>query len=157
MSYMPERPGFSKSYHGGDVPVGYLLEDGSLISRTTYAALFAAIGVAHGSGDGSTTFNLPDSRGLIERYVDTTATVDPDADARTAMASGGNTGAAVGSVQEDQFGYHGHSYVATQFNIVYASISGGSLAGGSTPGGTGGAGGNETRPKNFYATKMIKY
>lgn len=41
-------------------PAGYLLCDGSAVSRTTYAALFAAIGATYGAGDGSTTFNLPD-------------------------------------------------------------------------------------------------
>lgn len=44
-------------------PTGYLLENGSAVSRTTYADLFAAIGTTYGTGDGSTTFNLPDSRG----------------------------------------------------------------------------------------------
>jgi len=43
-------------------PTGYLLCDGSAISRTTYANLFAAIGVTYGSGDSVTTFNLPDCR-----------------------------------------------------------------------------------------------
>lgn len=42
---------------------GYLLCDGSLISRTTYANLFAEIGTNFDSGDGSTTFGLPDYRG----------------------------------------------------------------------------------------------
>lgn len=46
-------------------PTGYLVEDGSAVSRTTYAALFAVIGTTHGAGNGSTTFNLPDSRGRI--------------------------------------------------------------------------------------------
>ncbi len=46
-------------------PVGYLLEDGSAVSRTTYSDLFAAIGTTYGVGDGSTTFNLPDSRGRV--------------------------------------------------------------------------------------------
>jgi prepilin-type N-terminal cleavage/methylation domain-containing protein len=46
-------------------PTGYLLEDGSEVSRTTYADLFAVIGTTYGSGDGSTTFNLPDSRGRV--------------------------------------------------------------------------------------------
>ena len=41
----------------------WLLCDGSQVSRTTYASLFAAIGTRYGSGDGSTTFNLPDCRG----------------------------------------------------------------------------------------------
>lgn len=44
-------------------PAGWLLCDGSAVSRTEYATLFAAIGTTWGSGDGSTTFNLPDLRG----------------------------------------------------------------------------------------------
>lgn len=46
-------------------PQGYLLEDGSAVSRTTYSVLFSIIGTTFGAGDGSTTFNLPDSRGKI--------------------------------------------------------------------------------------------
>ena len=44
---------------GTTVPAGYLLCDGSAVSRTTYSALFAAIGTTYGVGDGSSTFNLP--------------------------------------------------------------------------------------------------
>ncbi|MGV9001587.1 MAG: tail fiber protein [Candidatus Saccharimonadaceae bacterium] len=47
------------------VPTGYALEDGAAVSRTTYADLFASIGTTYGAGNGSTTFNLPDSRGRI--------------------------------------------------------------------------------------------
>ena len=43
-------------------PTGYLLCNGSAVSRSTYSALFAVIGTSYGSGDGSTTFNLPDFR-----------------------------------------------------------------------------------------------
>lgn len=43
-------------------PTNYLLCDGSAVSRTTYAALFTAISTTFGSGDGSTTFNVPDLR-----------------------------------------------------------------------------------------------
>lgn len=46
-------------------PTGFLLEDGSAVSRTMYSDLFALIGTTYGAGDGSTTFNLPDSRGRI--------------------------------------------------------------------------------------------
>jgi len=46
-------------------PEGYLLEQGQAVSRTTYADLFAVIGTTFGAGDGSTTFNLPDSRGRV--------------------------------------------------------------------------------------------
>lgn len=54
-----EKPGMIKPFAGTTVPTGYLLCDGSAVSRTTYADLFAAIGTTYGSGDGSTTFNLP--------------------------------------------------------------------------------------------------
>ena len=54
-------PGTFKDYGGGTVPQYYLLCDGSAISRTTYKNLFAKIGIAFGPGDGSTTFNLPNS------------------------------------------------------------------------------------------------
>ncbi|MEI9890925.1 MAG: tail fiber protein [Caulobacteraceae bacterium] len=47
-------------------PAGYLLCNGAAVSRTTYAALFAALGTIHGGGDGSTTFNLPN---LQDRFV----------------------------------------------------------------------------------------
>lgn len=52
---------------GGSVPPGWLVCDGSAVSRTTYAGLFAQIGTAWGSGDGSTTFNLPDLRERVTR------------------------------------------------------------------------------------------
>ena len=46
-------------YGGTSAPTGWLLCDGSAVSRTSYAALFAVIGTSFGIGDGSTTFNLP--------------------------------------------------------------------------------------------------
>lgn len=46
-------------FAGSTAPSGYLLCDGSKISRTTYANLFKVIGTTYGSGDGSTTFALP--------------------------------------------------------------------------------------------------
>ena len=45
----------------GAIPNGYLLCDGSAVNRGMYPDLFTAIGTTYGSGDGSTTFNLPDS------------------------------------------------------------------------------------------------
>ena len=52
-------------FFGSITPTGWLLCNGSAVSRTTYANLFTAIGEKHGSGDGSTTFNLPDFRGVV--------------------------------------------------------------------------------------------
>jgi microcystin-dependent protein len=50
-------------YAAATAPSGYLVCDGSAVSRTTYAALFAVIGTTWGAGNGSTTFNVPDFRG----------------------------------------------------------------------------------------------
>jgi microcystin-dependent protein len=50
-------------YGGAAAPSGWLLCDGSAVSRTTYSALFSAINTAYGVGDGATTFNVPDYRG----------------------------------------------------------------------------------------------
>jgi microcystin-dependent protein len=52
-------------YAGASAPTGYLLCDGAAISRTTYATLFALVGTTYGSGDGSSTFNIPDLRGRV--------------------------------------------------------------------------------------------
>ena len=68
---MPQTIGTASSSPVGTVtktassvaPFGWLLCDGSEISRTTYSDLFAAIGTTYGIGDGSTTFNIPDARG----------------------------------------------------------------------------------------------
>lgn len=49
----------------GATPAGYLPCNGAAISRTTYAALFAAIGTIYGAGNGSTTFNLPPAAGRV--------------------------------------------------------------------------------------------
>lgn len=50
---------------GSVAPTNHAICDGAAVSRTTYAALFDEIGTTHGVGDGSTTFNLPDTRGRV--------------------------------------------------------------------------------------------
>jgi len=52
-------------YAGATAPTGFLLADGSAVSRTTYADLFAVIADTYGVGDGSTTFNLPNLNGRV--------------------------------------------------------------------------------------------
>ena len=49
-------------FGGATVPANYLICDGSAVSRTTYAHLFATISTAFGAGDSNTTFNVPDFR-----------------------------------------------------------------------------------------------
>jgi microcystin-dependent protein len=58
-------PGTLTAFGGSTAPTGWLICDGSAISRTTYSLLFAAISTSYGTGDGSTTFNLPDLRGRL--------------------------------------------------------------------------------------------
>ena len=57
--------GMIVAHAGKTVPDGFLLCNGAAVSRKTYAKLFEAIGVLWGAGDGSTTFNLPDSDGRV--------------------------------------------------------------------------------------------
>lgn len=61
LGHMP--PGVIMDYAGSSVPTGWLECDGSAVSRTTYANLFAAVSTTWGAGDGATTFNVPDFRG----------------------------------------------------------------------------------------------
>lgn len=53
-------------FTGTAIPAGYLVANGQAVSRTLYADLFAVIGTTYGSGDGSTTFNVPD---YINRFI----------------------------------------------------------------------------------------
>ena len=52
-------------FAGSSAPANWLLCDGALVSRTTYATLFGVVGTTYGAGDGSTTFKLPDLRGRV--------------------------------------------------------------------------------------------
>lgn len=58
-------------YWGATAPnSSFVFPIGQAISRSTYSALFSIMGTAHGVGDGSTTFNLPDRRGLTSAQLD---------------------------------------------------------------------------------------
>lgn len=176
--------GVIMAFGGATAPTGWLLCEGAAISRTTYATLFAAIGVAHGYGDNSTTFNLPDYRGRFIRGRANSSGNDPDRAARTAAATGGNTGDNVGSIQTDTTraprttGFtgnktdlnHGHAFGTTpqrpvgaaqvaagsNYNIPSA-WSDGTISNSSMTGTFAISGGdNESRPLNAYVNYIIK-
>lgn len=85
-------------------PSGYLACDGSAVSRTTYSRLFAVIGTTWGTGDGSTTFNVPDFRGAFMRGTGSHGS--------ETMADGAAfAGPAVGAFEDDQF--QGHTLSAS--------------------------------------------
>lgn len=62
--------GTQVAYGGTVPPTGWLICDGSAVSRTTYAELFKVIGTSYGAGDGSTTFNLPNKKGRVSAGYD---------------------------------------------------------------------------------------
>jgi len=103
-SFLP--PGMIVPYGGvsSNVPVGWLFCDGSAVNRAQYANLFAVLGTSYGEGDGSSTFNLPDMRGMFMRGVDNGSGNDPEAGSRIASNNGGNTGDNVGSLQTNATG-----------------------------------------------------
>ena len=148
------------AFGGTSAPTGYLFCDGAAINRVTYAALYAAIGDAYGEGDGSTTFNIPDTRGLFLRGVDHSRGNDPDAAARIIAALGGNTGDNVGSKQADELKAHSHGmYGRSSTTSATAYFQG-------CPSGSSGRfvrytqfnpSGLESRPKNIYVNYIIKY
>lgn len=133
-------------YAANTAPSGWLECNAAAVSRTTYAGLFAAIGTVFGTGDGSTTFNLPDMRGEFARGWDNGRGIDP---AR-----------AFGSAQADELEAHVHS--------VQPPAASDDTASGLTTTGTGGVetitpyntastGGSETRPRNIALMFIIKY
>ena len=86
------------------VPSGYLECNGAAVSRTTYAALFAVIGTQYGSGNGSSTFNIPDLRGEFIRGFDNGRGVD--------------SGRSVASSQSHQHPQHDHAVSASSSSSV---------------------------------------
>ncbi len=83
------------SFAMNDCPKGWLKADGQTVSRTTYPRLFSNIGTFYGSGDGSTTFGLPDLRGYFIRAYDDGANRD--------------IGRVFASLQTDSFASHRHT------------------------------------------------
>lgn len=243
MSYVALPPGVIFPYAGASTPAGFLPCDGSAVSRTTYAALYAVLGIKHGQGDGSTTFNLPDTRGVFLRglinipavtgtglafnsfngtfnshglrtgmrvrmtsgtlsglstginyyavvidsntlsFATTQANavsaspvkillsgsnsaviqqwMDPDSTSRVNPQLGANSGANVGSFQEDNFGSHNHTANYTN-NLNYSGGGGNPNTAWSTSGanitqGINNTGGNETRGMNIYLNHIIKF
>ena len=132
---------------------GWLLCDGRPLDRGVYPDLYHAIGANFGAPD-ETHFNLPDLRGRFVRGVDHAAERDPDARKRTFAAPGGSIGDKVGSLQDDAFKAHTHTY------DMFPGDSGNRARGSCWKEkkiDTGSTGGSETRPKNVYVNYIIKY
>ncbi len=131
-------------YAGSSAPTGWLMCNGALLSRTTYAALFAVIGVTYGAGDGLTTFALPDMRGVFARGLDAGRGVD--------------SGRVLGSLQGDEFRAHTHGVRADNggWNTNTNDVVSGTDRGWVYTAQTISSGGAETRPINLALNAIIK-
>ena len=145
-------PGAIMPFAMNSAPSGWLAADGAAVSRSTYAALFAAIGTTHGTGDGSTTFNLPDLQGIFVRG------------SGSQTISGTTYSGTFAGKQQDQLKSHRHDIrggTSVDINDFFA----GSVAnyGMVATGGTvysdfvQSTGGAETRPANIALLYCIKF
>ena len=114
-------------YGGSSAPSGFLLCDGSAVSRTTYATLFGVIGTTFGSGDGSTTFNVPDLRGRVPAGKDNMGGSAASRLTSTTMTPDGNTLGASGGEQTHtltiaELASHGHDVRGTTNGIYNTTV-----------------------------------
>lgn len=117
-----------------EVPDGWLVCDGSAVSRTTYANLFAKIGSRHGAGDGSTTFNLPD---MDARFLEgTTDTGQVGTNVEPGLPNITGTACSNGGSWEDGSKFSGALYVTNGKLIDSGQV-----------------GGREAAQINFYASR----
>lgn len=128
-----KRPGTPDWWTANTPPPGALERNGAAISRTTYDKLFAAIGTLGGPGDGVTTFNVPDDRGLFPRGWDN--------------GRGYDAGRAFGSEQADEFKSHTHGIYEPLSQAALSAAAARTMTAVLT-GTSGAAGGAETRPRN---------
>lgn len=167
-------PGEVSHFALSSAPTGWLPRNGAAYSRTAYAALFAAIGTKFGAGDGSTTFNVPDDRELIDRaWTDGLNAADAGRGLFTTQAGQNETHTHEGTAQSA--GSHAHyitnnrEYVdgvqTNNLNAVYGDqvIQGTNATSTSQSGAhthvvaISATGGNETRMANRAYLACIKY
>lgn len=152
LDQLPSNPAGTVIFHAASAaPNGYLKANGAVVSRATYAALFAAIGTTFGVGDGLTTFALPDLRGEFIRGFDDARGVDTGRAIGTAQAgmSQINPGVvlrgATFGVPDGPIDATGVSNIVGAFDMTPA------------PAGTSSTLYPETRPRNIALLACIKY
>lgn len=146
-------------YAGTIEPSGWLFALGQAVSRTTYAALFAAIGTTYGAGDGSTTFALPDLRGRVVAGKDDMGGSSAN---RLTNQSGGLDGDVLGAtggaethtLTTAQLASHSHNL--TYGSGSFASISPAGAGGSSASKATSSTGSNQQH-NNVQPTIILNY
>ena len=108
-------------YGGSSAPTGYLLCDGSNVSRTTYASLYSAIGTTYGAGDGSTTFAVPNLKGKVP--------VGRDSSDTSFDVLGETGGAKTHTLTVSEMPSHSHTttIIAKAFTSALDGLSGGTV------------------------------
>ena len=160
-------------YAKNSLPTGYLKANGAAVSRSTYAALFAAIGTTFGAGNGSTTFNVPDLRGQFVRGWVDNGSVDSGRAFGSDQAHAYLNHAHTASGSTDTTGAHTHTLspglamnYGTQGGMWGVDSFGGSTATSSAGGhshtvtvtvNNSTTGGTETRPVNVALLACIKF
>lgn len=154
-------PGAVLGFAMNSAPSGWIVCDGRAVSRTTYSALYAEIGTLYGAGNGSSTFNVPDYRGVFLRGIDRNRNLDP--------------GRGFGVYQDDMIQRHKHVMAYSErYSGYFGRTNSRGYAGsgdtdtdnylyhtndGSDYNGTvnsAGVIGSETRPKNVSVLHCIK-
>lgn len=139
-------PGVVEPFAGASVPAGFLLCDGSAVSRTTYSDLYAAIGTTWGTGNGSTTFNLPDMRESVPVGAGTYSAVS----GTTHGAITAHDARALGVFADDQEQGHFH-YINNGTNSISYGINDAGGTGANVPQGSGGPTTGDLRAQGMYA------
>jgi len=131
------------AFSTSSIPAGYIKCNGANVSRTTYSSLFAVLGTLYGSGNGSTTFKLPDLRGEFIRGWADNRSVD--------------TGRGIGTYQAEAYKSHRHTKESQgpQYSGAFTGVVG--YYPGTSGSNTGYSGGTETRPRNRALMYVIKY
>ena len=150
---------------GSSSPKGWLFCNGAAVSRATYADLFEKIGTSFGAGDGSTTFNVPDLRGVFIRACPLGQSNDPEPNRAVGSFQGQAMKRLTGQTDSYQRDYSRGSYFGTQ-GVYYSWGYGGATDSG---GGSDTCGwtdfyasrecqtGSEFRPINHSLIACIKY
>jgi microcystin-dependent protein len=148
-------------YAGASVPSGWLICDGSAVSRATYSDLFTAISTTYGVGNGTTTFNVPDMRGRIGVGKDNMG--GSAANRITAAVSGitGTTLAATGGEQGHtltiaEMPAHTHSAAAPASSVPIGAGGATDKSTSATTGSTGGGGTHNNVQPAIILNKIIK-
>ena len=152
------------SFAGSSVPTGWLRCDGAAVSRTVYAGLYSAIGTTFGTGDGSTTFNVPDLRGRFPLGMDNMGGTSANRVTATAADNlGGVGGAETHTLTTAEIPAHTHRSIASAnladtsgTNQVSNGSGGGTWNSNPNTGSAGGGGAHNNMPPYIALNYLIK-